>query len=455
MGVFMSEMIPVSSSEQLDTVVERLESGQDEPVRRLLDEAHPAETASLLESLPPQARSQLWELVPVEQEAEVLPHLHDEVRSKIIQEMEREEVVAAFENMDVEDMADAIEDLPGRFGDAVFASLDADQRQRLEAALSFDEDSAGRLMSRNVVSVRKDVTLSVVARYLRWHSSLPTQSDAVMVISEDGIYQGKLPIVEIVTGDPEALVTDVMLPGADCVLASASTHDIALMFERRDLISVAVIDESDRLLGRITVDDVLDIIRTEADAAFLKRAGLDEEADLFAPTFLSVRRRSVWLGINLLTVFLAVAVIGQFEDALDKLVVLAILMPIVASMGGIAGSQTLTLTIRGLALGQIASANVRWLANKELAIGAMNGFIWAAIVGLATALWFGDLNLGAIIAAAMLINLVVAAISGVLLPFALQRLGVDPALSGAVILTTVTDVVGFTSFLGLATLLLI
>ena len=451
----MNDMTPASSTEQLDAVVERLESGQDEPVRRLLDEAHPAETASLLESLPRQARSQLWELISAEQEAEVLPHLHDEVRTKIIQGMDHEEVVAVFESMDAEDMADAIGDLPGRLGDAVFASLDADQRQRLEAVFSFDEDSAGRLMSRHVVSVRKDVTLSVVARYLRIHSALPAQSDAVMVISEDGIYLGKLPMATIVTGDPDALVADVMLAGVDCVLATATTHEVALLFERRDLISVAVIDESARLLGRLTVDDILGVIRTEADAAFLKRAGLDEEVDLFAPAFLSVRQRSTWLGINLLTVFLAVAVIGQFEEALDKLVALAILMPVVASMGGIAGSQTLTLTIRGLALGQIANANVRWLANKEFAIGAMNGLIWAAVVGLATALWFRALDIGVIIAAAMLINLVVAAIAGVLLPFVLQRFGVDPALSGAVILTTVTDVVGFMSFLGLATVFLI
>lgn len=451
----MSELTPGLTAEQLDNVVEQLEAGLHEPVRALLDQVHPAEMASLLESLPREARSQLWELVPPEREPDVLPYLHDEVRTDILREMDHEEVLAALESMDVEDVADALDELPEALSDAIFASLDEDQRRRVQTALSFEEDTAGRLMSTDFVSVRKDVTLAVVSRYLKRHTELPEHMDAVMVISEEGIYQGKLPMAAIVMGDPDARVEHVMDVGADSVRATATTHEIAVLFERRDLISVGVVDDTGYLLGRITVDDVVDIIRAEADAAFLRRAGLNEEADLFAPPVLSVRRRSLWLGVNLLTVFLAVAVIGRFEAALDKMVALAVLMPVVASMGGIAGSQTLTLTIRGLALGQIASANVRWLANKEVAVGAMNGLIWAIVVGVATLLWFGTWGIGAVIAAAMLVNLVVAAFAGVVIPLVLHRLNIDPALSGAVILTTVTDVVGFMSFLGLATLFLL
>ncbi|MFW2373698.1 MAG: magnesium transporter, partial [Gammaproteobacteria bacterium] len=339
--------------------------------------------------------------------------------------------------------------------EAVLESLDEDRRQRLEATLSFTEGTAGRLMSTDVISVRTDVTLAVVLRYLRRLKPLPAHTDALMVIDEHGTYLGKLTLADAVSEHPSATVAEVMQQAADSVRADASEHDVALLFERRDLISVAVVDEQAKLLGRVTVDNVVDIILAEADKALLASAGLDEDEDLFAPVLPSAKRRALWLGINLVTVFMAAWVIGQFEAVLDKIVALAVLMPVVASMGGIAGSQTLTLTIRGLALGQVSSSNLRWLGNKELAVGLLNGVAWAIVVSIVTYAWFQDTGIALIIAAAMMLNLVAAAFSGVLIPVILTRMNIDPALSGAVVLTTVTDVVGFLSFLGLATLFLL
>ena len=445
----------VQEHERLDRVFALLAANDSEALRRELESRHPAETADLLESLPPDARRRLWDLVPEGQEGEILPYLGEEARAVIMDEMNHAELVAAAETMEVEDLADVIEELPEDITEVILDSLDEDHRRRVEATLTYDEGTAARLMSTDVISVRKDVTLAVVLRYLRRHAGLPSHTDTLMVISDDGAYLGKLPIADVVTGDPDDPVDLVMEPMADWVRAEATEHEVAVLFERRDLISVAVIDRHDRLLGRITVDDVLDIIRAEADAVMLHRAGLSEDEDLFAPMLPSARRRALWLGINLATVFLASWVIGLFEHTIEQIVALAVLMPVVASMGGIAGSQTLTLTIRGFALDQIASGNIRWLFTKEFAIGLLNGVIWAVVVSLVTAVWFHRWGIAAVIGAAMIINLIVAAVSGVMIPLVLRRLGIDPAISGAVILTTFTDVVGFMSFLGLATLFLL
>jgi magnesium transporter len=320
--------------------------------------------------------------------------------------------------------------------------------------LNFEEHSAGRLMSSEVVSVRLDVTLAVVLRWLRRHNKLPPHTDSLMVIDDTGRYLGKLDLADALTGGPDTLVATLMNPEAPSVRAATSEHDVAAIFERRDLISLAVTDDAGYLLGRITIDDVVDVIREESDRALLNSAGLSEEEDMFAPVLPSAVRRGVWLGINLLTVFVAAWVIGRFEEALDKMVALAVLMPVVASMGGIAGSQTLTLTIRGLALDQIAASNMRWLTVKELLVGALNGLVWAVVVALISWLWFHQIGIAIIIGCAMILNLLVAAFAGVVVPLLLHRWGIDPALSGAVILTTVTDVIGFLSFLGLATLFL-
>ncbi|NEV64589.1 magnesium transporter [Thiorhodococcus minor] len=443
----LAELVELAQSDLAQGWTERLASA--------LAELHPAEVAGLLEGMPPEPRRATWELVPEDQRGEVLAYVHDEARATLIDEMQPEELVEAAEQMDDEDLAEVLDVLPADLTETVLTALEEDHRRRIEAVLSYPEGTAGRLMSTDVISVRADVTLAVVLRWLRLHLRLPPHTDALMVVGDDGRYLGKLDMGTVVTGDPDSLVADVMEPAAELARAEATESELAALFERRDLISVAVLDAEDRLLGRITIDDVVDVIREEADRRLLKSAGLEEEEDLFAPVIPSARRRGVWLGINLVTVFLAAWVIGRFEDALEKIVALAVLMPVVASMGGIAGSQTLTLTIRGLALNQIADANLRWLLLKELGVGALNGLVWAALVALVAWLWFQSTGLAMVIAVAMMLNLLAAAFSGIAVPIILHRLGIDPALSGAVILTTVTDVVGFLSFLGLASLFLL
>lgn len=444
-----------SQTPLLDQIIADLETGRQEALTQTLLATHPAEVASLLESLPPEQRSDLWEAVPVAQESEVLSFLHDEARTTIVDEMDPGELVAAAGSMAPEDLAEFIDELPEDLTSNLLLALDTDHRKRLDSVLNYEEGSAGRLMSTDVISVRKDVTIAVVMRWLRRHESLPPHTDSLMVIDDEGDYLGKLDVSDVLTSNPATLVEAVMQPEAVTVRADLSEHDVATLFERRDLISVAVLDTSGKLLGRITIDDIVDVIREESDRTLLRSAGLNEEEDMYAPVLPSARRRGLWLGINLITVFAAAWVIGRFEEALDQIVALAVLMPIVASMGGIAGSQTLTLTIRGLALNQIASANVRWLTIKELLVGAVNGVVWALVVSLITYLWFGEPGIAIIIGTALILNLLAAALSGIAIPLLLNRWGIDPALSGAVILTTVTDIIGFLSFLGLATLFLI
>ncbi len=442
-------------SEVIGWVIADLEAGRQGALSDALLEIHPSEIAIILESLPADFRQAVWKVVPAEHKSDVLTYLHDEVRAGIIDEMPHAELVAAAEEMAAEDLAHVFEELPEDRTETLLNALDQDHRQRLEAALRYEEGTAGRLMSTDVLSVRQDVSLAVVLRWLRRREAMPSHTDALMVIGAGGVYLGKLDVADLLTGDPDTLVEAVMRSQAETVRETASEKDVAALFGRRDLISVAVLDEAGRLLGRITVDDVLDVIREEADRTLMHSAGLDEEEDLFAPVLPSAKRRGLWLGINLITVFLAAWVIGRFEEALDKIVALAVLMPVVASMGGIAGSQTLTLTIRGMALEQIAASNVRWLTVKELAVGAINGVVWAVVVALVSFIWFRDAGLALIIASAMVLNLLAAALSGVSIPLILKRIGVDPALSGAVVLTTVTDIIGFLSFLGLATLFLL
>jgi magnesium transporter len=320
--------------------------------------------------------------------------------------------------------------------------------------MAYPEETAGRLMDADIITIRPDVTVDVVLRYLRRHETIPRHTDALMVVDETNTFLGTLPLSRLLTAQPGLSVSDLIDTDADRVPVDMSDHDVAQLFERHDLISVAVVDAANKLLGRITIDEVVNIIHEEANQTLLNMAGLDQEDDLFAPVLPSALRRAFWLGLNLATAFLAAWVIGRFEATLEKVVALAVLMPVVASRGGIAGSQTLTLMIRGLALGQISGSNARWLAFKELAVGALNGVIWAIVVAAVAILWFGDWRIGAIIAVAMVINLLAAAFSGIAIPLLLHKLKLDPALSGSVVLTTITDVVGFMSFLGLGTLFL-
>ena len=437
-----------------DDVFNAIEKRDAVSLNTIINELHPGELADLLESMPPKERSFLWENIPSELDAEILAEVQDEVRTALITDMDHAELIAATASMEVDDLAEVIEDLPEEMRTAVEDSLSDSIREKLETNLSFEEDTAGRLMNTDVVTIRPDVKLETVIRYLRRRGSLPEHTNGFFIIDREGSYLGKLPIEALVTHSEEALVGDVMLPDNNCLEATTSIHEVAHIFERYNQISAAVIDQG-KLLGRITIDDVLNIIRDNADHTLMSGVGLDESEDLFAPVSVSARKRTVWLAINLVTAFLAAWVIGIFETTIDKIVALAILMPIVASMGGIAGSQTLTITIRGLSLNQISGPNVFWLARKEFAIGMINGILWAVVIAVLAWGWFGDADIGLVIGAAIIINLVVAAISGITIPLALKQLGIDPAVSGAVVLTTITDVVGFMSFLGLASIYLI
>lgn len=441
--------------DRLEIVTAALKRGALAEVRTLLDGMHPAETAHLLESLPPDDREVAWELVAQRHEGDVLMHLREDVRASLIREMDTQELVAATGKLDTDDLADILYELPDSAIHEVLRSMDEQNRQRLEAVLSYSEDTAGGLMNVDAITVRSDVTLDVVLRYLRVRGQIPEMTDSLIVVDRNDHFLGVLTLTDLLTKPPALTVDQVMQKDVDAIAADLPAVEVAQVFERRDLISAPVVNTAGQLLGRITIDDVVDVIREEAEHSLLGMAGLGEQADMFAPVLVSTRYRALWLGVNLLTALVASWVIGLFETTIQKVVALAVLMPVVASMGGIAGSQTLTLVIRGIALRQIESSNARRLLTKELAVGLLNGVLWAIVVALIAVMWFKDTEIGIIIAAAIIINLVAAALAGVTIPLIMRRLGADPALGGSVILTTVTDVIGFLAFLGLATLFLL
>jgi magnesium transporter len=444
-----------NTQQRLEVLSIALQSGTAGQVRQLLDSLHPAEIGDLLESLPHGPREILWELVAGDIKGEVLIEVNEEVRAGLIEDMEPAQLVAITESLDTDDLADLLQDLPGAVIHELLHSMDKQNRHRLEAVLSYPDDTAGGLMDLDIVTVRANVTLDVVLRYLRLRGQIPDLTDSLMVVDRFDRYQGVLPLATLLTSDPDSSVAEVMEHDIEGISANMKDADVARLFEDRDWVSAPVIDDDGKLLGRITIDDVVDVIREEADHSFMSMAGLDEEDDIFAPALLSARRRAIWLGVNLATAFLASWVIGLYEATLERVVALAVLMPIVASMGGIAGSQTLTIMIRGLALGQVGSSNARTLMLKEIAVSVMNGLIWSLVVALIVTAWFHNVEIGAIIAAALIVNLVCAALAGFGIPLALKRIGVDPALAGSVLLTTITDVVGFVAFLGLGTWLLL
>lgn len=422
-------------------------------VRDLLMEMHPSEIADFLESLPGKSRGRIWNLIDFDQEGDVLAHLQDAVRSELLEQMQPQEVAAATKDLETDDVADIIQDLPEGVQDTVLLSMDEQNRQRLSSLLSYPEDTAGGLMNTDVIPIRADVSLDVVIRYLRRVENIPEKTDNLIVVDRDNQYLGILSIINILVGDPETSVGELMIEETG-ISADLSANEVAKIFEQRDWISAAVIDKQGVLLGRITVDDVVDVIQEEAEQTVRSMAGLGDD-DMFAPIFTSSKRRALWLGINLVTAFLGAWVIGRFEDTIQQLVALAVLMPIVAGMGGVAGSQTLTIAIRGIALGQLSKSNARALMFKEIAVGILNGLAWACVVSVIVIFWFNDTSLGFIIGLAMLINLIVAALAGAVIPLVLKKYGIDPAIAGGVLLTTVTDVVGFMTFLGLASLFLV
>ena len=436
----------------LEGLSNALDSGAIHQVRRLLNSMSASEIAQVLESSPPNERNVLWELLDSDLESEVLQRLSEDVRNYLINLMDTSEVAALTETWDVDDVADVLQQLPDRVTQEVLDLMSHQDRQRVESVLTYDEESAGGLMNTDTITVRPDISIDVVLRYLRRHEKIPRMTDSLYVVNRDDLLIGELPIRHMLTADPTDPVYKLMNANAEVISANMPDNEVANLFERNDWISAPVVDEDRHLLGRITIDDVVDVIRDDADHSLMGMAGLSEDDDTFLSLRKSTPRRMLWLGVNLLTALAASAVIGQFQTTLDKVIALAVLMPIVASMGGVAGTQTLTVVIRGMALGHIRKNNMRWLLNRELIMGAINGLFWATAVGFIAGLWFQDFTLSLIIAAAMVINLSAAALAGVLLPIILRSMRIDPALAGGVALTTITDVIGFLSFLGFATL---
>ncbi|HEY5971422.1 MAG TPA: magnesium transporter [Pseudoxanthomonas sp.] len=443
------------TARQLRLLSDALDSGRLGPVRRLINTLAPAEIGNLLESLPPGKRVVVWGLVDAEDDGEVLVHVGDEVRESLLADMDPDEIIAAVEDLDIDDLADLVEDLPDTVIDEVLKSMDRENRERLEQVLSYDEDTAGRLMNPDVVTVRADVNVDVVLRYLRLRGELPDHTDHLFVVSRRHQYLGRVSLASLVTHEDTTPINRLIDDEQPAIAVEDSADAVARQFTDHDWISAPVVDDNNILLGRITIDDVVDIIREQAEHQALGAAGLDEDEDLFSAVPRAFRRRLTWLAINLGTAFLAASVVGRFEGTIEKIVALAVLMPIVAGMGGNAGTQVLALMVRGLALGQVGASNVRVLLWKELRVALMNGLTLGLVLGLIVWLWFRDPALSLVIGSALTINLLFAATAGVLVPLTLKRMGFDPALAGGVILTTVTDVMGFLSFLGLATLVLL
>ena len=418
--------------------------------RHLLRSLKAPELANLLEATPPRVRRYIWELIDEDISGQVLQHLGEDVLNEVVEGMDTAQLVAAADDLDVDDQADLLQQLPDAIAAQVLNSMDSADRQRLESVLSYPEDSAGGLMDTDVVTVRPRHALEIVLRYLRLRKEVPKHTDALIVVNSSNDYVGTLPLSRILTADSSVTVREVMDANSTAIPVDMQDREVAAIFSAEDLVSAPVLDADGKLVGRITVDDVVDVIAEDADEAVLARAGLDPDEDTFAPVLKSARRRAVWLGVNLVTAFFAAAVINMFEATIAKVVALAVLLPVVASMGGIAGTQTLTLVIRGLVLGHINRANLWYLLSREFLVAILNGLLWASLVALAAGLAFRDPVLGAVIAIALIINLLVAVVSGSLLPAVLNRLSIDPAIAGGVILTTITDVTGFFVFLGLA-----
>ncbi len=452
MSVVPETIESVSQKDHVMELTRALDSGSEQEVREMLNSLPAAGVAHLLESTPPKSREVLWQLVEPESEGEVLQYLNEDLQSEILKELNAEEVVALTEGLDTDDQVDILQQLPDQVTAEVLQSMDDQDRLRLEKALSYPEDTAGGLMNIDTITVRPSQTIDVVLRYLRRHASLPEMTDNILVVNRDDEFIGILPLRTVLVSGPGTIVADVMNTEIEAIPVHMRAIQVAQLFEQHDWVSAPVIDQDGKLAGRITIDDIVDVIRDTTEHSLMSMAGLDEEDDAFAPVLKTARRRAVWLGVNLMTAIIASIVIYLFQDTLDAVVYLAVLMPIVANMGGVAGSQTLTLVVRGLALGRISPANSRWLLSRELGVALLNGALWAFVIAVVAYIWYGELLLSYIIAAAMILNLVTAALAGAYLPIFLNRIKIDPALAGSVALTTVTDTVGFFAFLGLASM---
>jgi magnesium transporter len=391
-----------------------------------------------------------------ELDGDILVEVGDEVRAGLIRGMSEKQLVNAVGDLDLDDLADILDDLPDTVISEVLRSMDRVDRERLETVLSYPEDSAGGLMNPNVMTIRRDVSLDVVLRYLRARGDLRDDMlDQLYVVDRSGRYRGALKVRDLLTNDPGTSVAKLMDTERAPIDVNMPSRQVAMEFEHHDLLSAPVVTKDGRLVGRITVDDVVDVIREEVEHSILTVAGLDEEDDMFAPVIQSARRRWIWLGVNLVTALLAAFVLYAFEPTLDQIVATAVLFPVVMSMGGIAGTQTLTLMIRGMATGQVSAGNAAWMMRKELAVGLLNGLFFSTILAVIAFYWYADIGLGLVMAAAILINLIAGAFAGAVIPVILKRLSIDPALAGGVVLTTVTDVIGILAFIGLASYVLI
>ncbi|MEG3592150.1 MAG: magnesium transporter [Pseudomonadota bacterium] len=439
----------------LEAISGALGAGTTMRAKLMINGLHPSEIADLIESLPQNKRSIVWAMLDRDQDGEILLELGDEVRSRIISEMDEESLLLAIEGLDIDDLADLLVDFPDTVMRQVLDGMDYQYRQRIETILDYDEDTAGGLMNTDAITIRANLTVEVVLRYLRIREAIPSNTDSLIVVDYNEHYLGVLHLPTLLSSGANTPVSELMDTRIKALDAETPAAQVATLFEDRDLLSAAVIDEEGGVLGRITVDDVIDIIREEGENTVYHMAGLAKDEDLFSPIIPAAKRRGVWLGINLFTAIITAIAIGFFQETIQKVVALAVLMPIVASMGGIAGGQTLTLVIRGLALGQVARSNARVLMSKEVIVSALNSILWGAVVAIIAAVWFNDKTIGLIIALAMIANLIFAAIAGVSIPMVLRKLGVDPALAGNVLLTTFTDVIGFVVFLGLGTMLLL
>ena len=414
---------------------------------------HPSEVAHSIESLPPKERKFLWSLIDTQNEGEIIAELHDEIQQELISDISPEELITIIRDLELDEIVDILQNLPHKKTENILSAMSKRDRQRIQEALVYPEDSAGGLMNTDVISVRPKHNLEVVMRYLRAQRELPKNTDQIFVVSRENKYLGSLPISLIVVSDPTLNVRELMETETQPLEVNINDKDVSRLFEQNDWVSAPVVDDQSRLIGRITIDDVVDVIMEDADQNFLGMAGVAE--DTFAAPARAARSRILWLSINLLTAFIASMTISLFQATIDQIVYLAILMPIVASMGGVAGTQTLTIMIRGLTLQQINQSNLKWLYKREVAVSIVNGILLSVLVGGITYFWFDDMIIAALICAAMVTNLICSAIAGIFIPVVLRKFNQDPAIAGSVVVTTVTDVIGFFSFLGLATLFLV
>lgn len=436
--------------QHFEEVLEGISRGSTSEIKVLLASLRPSEAASVIEANTPDTRPILWGLLDEEVRNQSLQHLHDDVRAEFLEAMDTDQLVSVAEDLDTDDFADILQQLPDTITDQVLESLDSRDRARVESVLAYPEDSAGGLMNTDTITVRPRHAAELVLRYLRLRRDLPATTDSLIVVNSRDEYLGSLPLTKLLTADPTVTVREIMNTEVPAIHVGESDTEVARLFSERDLISAPVVDDNGCLVGRITIDDVVDVIIEDAEEALLAPAGLIGDEDTLAPVRRAVRRRAVWLGINLVTALLAAAVISLFEETIVRVVALAVLMPVVASMGGIAGTQTLTLVIRGQATGQLGRNNMLWMLNRELVVAILNGLFWATLVACGAFYVFDDAKLGMIIAVAMTATILIAAIAGSLLPSLLRRMDIDPAIAGGVVLTTITDVAGFFIFLGLA-----